>query len=173
MHPAGLSEEIFEQLRRICESSIDCCCPLDDNDLSILGVDFETAFSIRSQLLNRRGINVWVQVWNNCLNFLFYYFQILILAHSAKIRFPCSPRYALLRNTMGFWKRYCYIGSSSCISSFSFREASNRDYNWLSQVESWRVCKEAKFNFELKTESSAFGGSECRLWLFTSCWSGT
>ncbi len=49
-----LSPDAVRTLTALCEESLDFDRPLDCAVFDRLGIDFESAFSLRSQLLNRR-----------------------------------------------------------------------------------------------------------------------
>jgi hypothetical protein len=52
-HLAGIPAALFEQLRKLCEDSVETSTPLDAEAVAALGVDFDAAFSLRSQMSTR------------------------------------------------------------------------------------------------------------------------
>jgi len=52
--PCGIPAGVFSQLKALVEDSLDRNAPLDGDAVDALGVDFESAFSLRGQMLTRR-----------------------------------------------------------------------------------------------------------------------
>ena len=52
--PRGIPPAVFAELKRLVEVSLERNSPLDAGACDALGVDFESAFSLRSQMLTRR-----------------------------------------------------------------------------------------------------------------------